>query len=136
MFFITTKTKTKMGMYTEFLGSLSTSRPLTTEELEEYENAMGDDMYLTFFNGSNNKLEGSSDEKVVGYVDMEKGFMDTVNWMKSKGITLTGRINYVYEDMFTSEIGGGFGAFVVTPEQVIYHKLDFDGLTMVSNVIY
>lgn len=117
------------------MGTLRTSRPLTAEELAEYEKAMGADIYLMFFNGSNNKLEGTSDQKVVGYVDMEKGFLDTVNWMKSKGITLTGRINYVYEDMFTSEIGGGFGAFVVTPEQVTYHKLDFDGLTMVSNVI-
>jgi hypothetical protein len=126
-----------MGMYTQFMGNLSASRPLTKDELVEYEDAVNKsgDIYLMFFNGSNNKLEGTSDQKVVGYVDMEKGFLDTLNWMKSKGITLTGRINYVYEDMFTSEIGGGFGAFVVTPEQVTYHKLDFDGLTMVSNVI-
>jgi hypothetical protein len=126
-----------MGMYTQFMGTLRTSRPLTKDELEEYENVVikSEDMYLMFFNGSNNELEGASDQKVAGYVNMETGFLDTLNWMKSKGITLTGRINYVYEDMFTSEIGGGFGAFVVTPEQVTYHKLDFDGLTMVSNVI-
>ena len=124
-------------MYTQFMGTLRTSRPLTKDELEEYENVVikSEDMYLMFFNGSNNELEGASDQKVAGYVNMETGFLDTLNWMKSKGITLTGRINYVYEDMFTSEIGGGFGAFVVTPEQVTYHKLDFDGLTMVSNVI-
>ena len=127
-----------MGTYTYFVGTLRTSRPLTKDELAEYENAVNksEDMYLMFFNGSNNELEGASDQKVVGYVDMEKGFLDTLNWMKSKGITLTGRINYAYEDMFTSEIGGGFGAFVATHEQVTYHKLDFDGLTMVSNVIY
>ena len=127
-----------MGMYTQFTGTLNTSRPLTVEELAEYENALGssNDMYLMFFNGSNNEIDGASDEKVVGYVDMKKGFLDTINWMKSRGITLTGRINYVYEDMFTTEIGGGFGAFVATPEQVTYHKLDFTGLAMVSDVIY
>jgi len=127
-----------MGMYTQFIGTLSTSRALTVEELAEYENAVctSDDMYLMFFNGSNNELEGASDQKVAGYVDMEKGFLDTLNWMNSRGITLTGRVNYVYEDMFTDIIGGGFGAFVATPENVTYHKLDFTGLTMVSNVIY
>ena len=124
-------------MYTQFMGTLRTSRPLTKDELEEYENVVikSEDMYLMFFNGSNNELEGASDQKVAGYVNMETGFLDTLNWMKSKGIMLTGRINYVYEDMFTSEIGGGFGAFVATPEQVTYHKLDFNGLTIVSNVI-
>jgi hypothetical protein len=127
-----------MGMYTQFIGTLSTSRALTVEELAKYENAVcaSDDMYLMFFNGSNNELEGASDQKVAGYVDMEKGFLDTLNWMNSRGITLTGRVNYVYEDMFTDIIGGGFGAFVATPENVTYHKLDFTGLTMVSNVIY
>jgi hypothetical protein len=122
-----------MGMYTEFMGTLTTSRPLTSQELQEYKNLRDDDLYLVF--GSNNELHGPSDSKVCGYVDMEKGFMSTVNWMKSKGVTLSGRINYVYEDMFTNVIGGGFGAFVVTTENVTYYKLDFDGLKMVSTVI-
>jgi len=127
-----------MGVLTQFYGTLTTSRCLTAEELSEYTSALyaSNDMYLLFVDGSNNKLEGPSDQKVVGYVDMEKGFLDTLNWMKSKGITLIGRINYVCEDMFSDYIGGGFGAFVATPEDVTYHKLDFNGLKMVSDVIY
>jgi hypothetical protein len=126
-----------MGTYTYFVGTLRTSRPLTKDELAEYENAVNksEDMYLMFFNGSNNELEGASDQKVVGYVDMEKGFLDTLNWMKSKGITLTGRISYSSDYILSEDIGLGFGAFVATPEQVTYHKLDFNGLTIVSNVI-
>ena len=118
------------------MGTLTTSRPLTTEELEEYEHELNDyyrtNMYLMFSEGSYNELQGIQEAKVCGYVDMEAGFMNTVNWLKSKNITLSGRINYVYEDMFTEEIGGGFGAFVVTAECVTYHKLDFNGLQMIS----
>jgi hypothetical protein len=128
-----------MGMYTEFFGTVTTSRPLTPDELKEYEDtsSKSDDMYLIFvYDGSNNKLEGPCHSKIAGYVDMEKGFLDTLHWMKSKGITLTGRINYAYEDMFTDVIGGGFGAFVAFPWCVTYYKLDFHGLKMVSNVIY
>jgi hypothetical protein len=127
-----------MGMRTDFLGSLTTSRPLTPEELQEYENAQNnsDDMYLTFQHSSNNQLQGPDYEKVCGYVDMEQGFMNTLNWLKAKDITLSGRINYVYENMFTAEIGGGFGAFVATHECVKYYKLDFINLQMVSSVIY
>jgi hypothetical protein len=126
-----------MGTYTYFVGTLRTSRPLTADELAEYENAVNksEDMYLMFFNGSNNKLEGASDQKVAGYVDMEKGVLDTLNWMKSKGITLTGRISYSSDYILEEDIGLGFGAFVATPEQVTYHKLDFNGLTIVSSVI-
>lgn len=129
-----------MGMWTQFLGTLTTSRPLTPEELKDYESKLDDyyntSMYLCFVDGSRNKLQGIQEAKVCGYLDMQEGFMNTVNWLKSKGITLSGRINYVYEDMFTDVIGGGFGAFVVTPESVTYHKFDFNGLQMVSNVIY
>jgi hypothetical protein len=128
-----------MGMYTQFFGTLTTSRPLTPEELKEYEDtsSKSDDMYLIFvYDGSNNKLEGPCDCKVAGYVDMERGFLDTLHWMQSKRITLTGRINYAYEDMFTDVIGGGFGAFVAFPWCVTYYKLDFNGLQIVSNVIY
>jgi hypothetical protein len=127
-----------MGMYTQFMGTLTTSRPLTRKELAEYNDTIEKyelDMYLEFVDGSDNKLEGPDEQKICGYLDMEKGFVNTYNWMKAKGITLSGRINYVYEDMFTDIIGGGFGAFVVTPENVTYHKLDFNGLTMVSDVI-
>lgn len=125
-------------MRTDFSGTLTTSRPLTSDELKEYENASSnsDDMYLMFEEGSTNELVGPEGCKVAGYVDMEKGFLDTLHWMKSKGITLSGRINYVYEDMFTDEIGGGFGAFVATSENVTYYKLDFNGLKIVSNIIY
>jgi len=125
----------RMGMRTDFLGTLTTSRPLTPEELEEYENAQNnsDDMYLTF--SSNNQLQGPNYEKVCGYVDMEQGFMNTLHWLKGKGITLSGRINYVYEDVFADGVGDGFGAFVVTPECVTYHKLDFNNLKIVSSVI-
>jgi len=124
-------------MYTYFVGALRTSRPLTADELAEYENAVNEseDMYLMFFNGSNNELEGASDQKVAGYVDMETGFLDTLNWMKSKGITLTGRVSYSNDYILSEHIGLGFGAFVATPEQVTYHKLDFNGLTIVSSVI-
>lgn len=125
-------------MYTQFMGTLTTSRPLTREELAEYNDSVDKEeleLYLVFVYGSANTLEGLSDHKICGYLDMEQGFINTVNWMKAKGITLSGRINYVYEDMFTDIIGGGFGAFVVTPENVTYHKLDFNGLTMISDVI-
>jgi hypothetical protein len=127
-----------MGMRTDFLGNLTTSRPLTREELKEYKKTRdkSEDMYLVFVDGSNNQLCGPEEEKVAGYLDMEKGFINTLNWMKSKGITLSGRINYVYEDVFSEEVGGGFGAFVATSENVTYHKLDFNGLKIVSNVIY
>jgi hypothetical protein len=126
-----------MGMYTQFIGTLTTSRPLTPEELKEYEDLSCKDMYLIFvYDGSNNKLEGPSYSKVAGYVDMEKGFLDTLHWLKSKDVTLTGRINYAFEDIFTDDIHGGFGAFVATPENVTYYKLDFNGLQIVSNVIY
>jgi len=126
-----------MGTPTDFDGTLTTSRSLTPEELKEYESYLSnsEDMYLIFVEGSTNKLEGPSDHKVVGYVDMEKGFLDTLHWMKSKCITLSGRINYVY-DIFADEIGYGFGAFVATPENVTYYKLDFNGLKIISNVIY
>ena len=128
-----------MGMYTQFMGTLITSRPLTPEEIAEYNTELDDyyrtNMYLIFLDGSNNELQGIQDAKVCGYLDMEIGFMSTINWLKNKGITVSGRINYVYEDMFTNVIGGGFGAFVVTSETVTYHKLDFDGLKMVSHVI-
>ena len=126
-------------MRTDFLGTLTTSRPLTPEELKEYNEAydLYDlDMYLVFVDGSNSKMTGPEEEKVCGYVDMEKGFLNTLNWMKNKGITLTGRINYAYEDIFAEGVGDGFGAFVATPENVTYHKLDFTGLKMVSSVIY
>ena len=127
-----------MGMRTDFLGNLITSRPLTPKELQEYENAQNnsDNMYLIFVEGSNNQLQGIEDSKVCGYVDMEQGFMNTLHWLKGKGITLSGRINYVYEDVFADGVGDGFGAFVVTPECVTYHKLDFNNLKMVSSVIY
>lgn len=129
-----------MGMRTDFLGTLTTSRPLTSEELKEYkdyqENYYDLDMYLTFIDGSNSELQGPDYEKVCGYMDMEKGFINTLNWMKSKDITLSGRINYAYEDVFSNIIGGGFGAFVATTENVSYYKLDFNGLKIVSNVIY
>jgi hypothetical protein len=127
-----------MGMCTEFFGTLTTSRPLTPDELKEYKltYSKSEDMYLMFVEGSTNELEGPSGHKIAGYVDMEKGFLDTLHWMKSKGITLTGRVNYAYEDMFTDVIGGGFGAFVALPWRVTYYKLDFHGLKMVSNIIY
>jgi len=125
-----------MGMRTDFLGTLTTSRPLTEEELAEYNESYDLDMYLIFVDGSKNTMTGPEEEKVCGYVDMEQGFINTMNWMKSKGITLTGRINYAYEDIFANGVGDGFGAFVVTPENVTYHKFDFNGLKMVSSVIY
>jgi len=125
-----------MGITTDFIGTLTTSRPLTDAEIKEYEDARNNDMYLIFVEGSNNELEGPQDEKVAGYVDMEKGFMATLNWLKSKGITLIGRINYSSEYILSEHIGLGFGAFVATPENVTYHKLDFTNLQMVSSVIY
>ena len=67
---------------------------------------------------------------------MIEGFMKTFNWLNSKGITLTGRINYASEDIFSDAIGGGFGAFVVTSENVTYYKLDLNGLQIISTVIY
>ena len=123
-----------MGMRTDFYGTLTTSRPLTPEELKEYRGVYckSDDMYLRFVEGSNSELEGPCSEKVAGYVDMVKGFLDTLYWLKSKDITITGRCNYAYEDVFTE---GGLGAFVATAENVTYYKLDFNGLKMVSYVI-
>lgn len=126
-------------MRTDFFGTLTTSRPLTAEELAEYNksyDSYDSGMYLIFIDGSNNTMKGPEEEKVCGYVDMEQGFINTMKWMKNKGITLTGRINYAYEDIFAKGVGDGFGAFVVTPETVTYHKLDFTGLKMVSSVIY
>jgi hypothetical protein len=126
-----------MGMRTDFFGNLTTSRPLTHEELAEYMNALdkNSNMYLVFVEGSNDRLQGFEDGKVCGYVDMEQGFLSTFYWMKHKGITLSGRINYAYEDVFAEGVGDGFGAFVATPECVTYHKLDFNNLKMVSSVI-
>jgi hypothetical protein len=125
-----------MGMLTDFMGNLTTSRPLTQEELEEYQNLRysKEDVYLLFEDGSNNKLCGPEGEKLCGYVDMEKGFLDTYLWMKSKDIKLTGRINYVSEYMLTDFVGG-FGAFVATDDNVTYHKFDFNGLKMISTII-
>jgi hypothetical protein len=126
-----------MGMRTDFLGTLITSRPLTPWELKEYKDYQEDyelDMYLTFI--SNSELGEPEYEKVCGYMDMEKGFMSTLNWLETRGITLSGRINYVYEDMFSDIVGGGFGAFVATPENVTYYKFDFTNLKMVSSIIY
>jgi hypothetical protein len=127
-----------MGVTTEFIGSLVTSRPLTPNELKEYahEQNKDNDMYLTFLDGSNNEIQGPEDNKIAGYMDMEEGFMKTFHWMKSKGIKLSGRISYASDYILSDVIGDGFGAFVATPENVTYHKLDFDGLKMVSNVIY
>jgi hypothetical protein len=125
-----------MGVITEFMGELTTSRSLTSEELAEYKNKLNDeyDMYLIFT--SSNRLEGPESAKVVGYIDMVDGFMKTFTWLNSKGITLSGRINYACEDIFSEAIGGGFGAFVVTPENVTYYTLDLNGLQMISTVIY
>lgn len=127
-----------MGMYTDFLGTLTTSRPLTPKEVEEYKDALNkdDEMYLVFSDDSRIEVKGPEHAKVCGYLNMEEGFMKTVNWMKHRGITLYGRINYASEYIFYEDIGLGFGAFVVTPENVTYYKLDFNGLKMVSNVIY
>ena len=125
-----------MGTRTDFLGTLTTSRPLTPEELEEYKDSQEDyesDMYLTFV--SNSELGEPDYEKVCGYMDIEKGFMSTLNWLQTRGITLSGRINYV-SAMFSDVVGGGFGAFVATPENVMYYKLDFTNLKMVSSIIY
>ena len=133
------KKQGNMGLYTSFTGELTTSRPLTREELAEYNASVEEEvleLYLVFVEGSANTLEGLSDHKICGYLDMEQGFINTVNWMKAKGITLTGRINYAYENPFSEIVGGGLGAFVVTPENVTYHKLDFNELKMVSDVIY
>jgi len=123
-------------MHTNFIGTLTTSRPLTSEEFTEYRNEYCDsDMYLIFVEGSTNKLEGPCGNKVAGYVDMKKGFLDTLHWLKSKGITLTGRITYAYEDIFTDEIGGGFGAFEAFPWRVTHYKLDVHSLKIVSDII-
>jgi ureidoglycolate hydrolase len=58
-----------------FTGTLTTSRPLTTEELKEYGDvySKSDDMYMTFVEGSPNELEGPCYSKVSRYVDMKKG---------------------------------------------------------------
>jgi hypothetical protein len=128
-----------MGMRTEFNGTLTTSRPLTEDELQEYKNAQRNhelnqsEMYLSFVDDSNDTLQGPEDGR---YFYIVKGFVTTLDWMKSKGITLSGRINYVYEDMFIEIIGEGFGAFVVTPEKTTYYQLDFDGLQIISSVVY
>jgi len=121
-----------------FIGTLTTSRLLTREEINEYNNVGSEsiDMYLAFLDDSMNQLSGPSDNKQDDYVDVKQGFLETLRWMKSKGITLTGRITYAYEDMFTDDIEGGFGAFVATPENVTHYKLDIHGLQIVSNVIY
>ena len=126
-----------MGIMTDFIGSLTTSRSLTPEELKEYNCVLNEseNMYLIFIENSMNELEGASDNKIAGYIDMEKGFLDTLYWMKSKNIRLSGRINYV-SNIFSDEIGDGFGAFVATSENVTYYKLDFNGLKIISNVIY
>ena len=127
-----------MGIITTFYGNLTTSRPLTIEELNEYNDvsSKSENMYLIFVDGSTTELEGPCDCKIVGYIDVEKGFLDTLHWLKSKDITLSGRINYCSGDVFSDYIGGWFGAFVATPENVTYYKLDFNGLQIVSNVIY
>lgn len=93
-------------------------------------------MYLLFT--SSNILEGIEEAKVAGYIDMEQGFMKTLNWLKSKDITFTGRINYTSNYILSHDVdvGLGFGAFVATAENVTYYKLDFKGLKIVSNVIY
>ncbi len=122
----------------KFMGTLTTSRPLTREEINEY-NKVGSesiDMYLGFVDDSMNQLEGPRDTKQDDYVDVKQGFLETFHWLKSKDITLTGRITYACEDIFTDEIGVGFGAFVATPENVTYYELDFNGLQIVSNIIY
>jgi hypothetical protein len=125
-----------MGVMTEFMGKFTTSRPLTQEELKEYKDVLNkdEDMFLLFT--SSNELEGIESAKVAGYIDMEQGFMKTLNWLKSKDITFTGRINYSSDYILSEDLGLGFGAFVATPENVTYHKLDFTGLKIVSNVIY
>jgi len=93
----------------KFIGTLTTSRPLTREEINEY-NRVGSEsinMYLGFVDDSMNQLEGPKDTKQDDYVDVKEGFLETLHWMKSKDITLTGRITYAYEDMFIDEIGVG-----------------------------
>jgi hypothetical protein len=121
----------------KFMGTLTTSRPLTREEINEY-NKVGSesiDMYLGFVDDSMNQLEGPRDTKQDDYVDVKQGFLETFHWLKSKDITLTGRITYACEDIFTDEIGGGFGAFEVFPWCVTHYKLDAHGLKIVSEVI-
>ena len=75
-----------MGLITDFMGSFKTSRPLTDDELKEYneEQVNNEDMYLIFT--SNNKLEGIEESKLVGYIDMELGMSKTLNWFKAKKI--------------------------------------------------
>lgn len=92
-------------------------------------------MYLGFVDDSMNQLEGPRDTKQDDYVDVKQGFLETLNWMKSKDISLTGRITYAYEDMFIDEIGGGFGAFEAFPWFVTHYELDVHGLKIVSDVI-
>ena len=117
-----------------FIGTLTTSRPLTPEEINEYDDvgSRSIDMYLTFVDDSTNKLEPRDQDD---YVDVKQGFLETFHWMKSKGISLTGRITYAYGDIFIDEIGVGFGAFEATPENVTHYKLDVHGLKIVSDVI-
>jgi len=125
-----------MGVITNFDGNFTTSRPLTADELKEYKDALNNDndMFLLFT--SSNELQGIEEAKVAGYIDMEQGFMKTLTWLKSKDITFTGRINYSSDYILSEDVGLGFGAFVATPENVTYHKLDLAGLKIVSNVIY
>lgn len=128
-------THSNMGVITDFSGILNTSRHLTKEELKEYNDELNNEEMYLFFTSSNT-LQGIESAKVAGYIDMEEGFMKTLNWLKSKGITFTGRINYSSEYIFDEDIGLGFGAFVATNENVTYYKLDTAGLKIVSNVIY
>jgi hypothetical protein len=115
-----------------FTGTLTTSRPLTTEELKEYEDvySKSDDMYMTFVEG----LEGPCYSKVSRYVDMKKGFLETVDFLKSKDITFHMWIDYAnLENGFIGYIELGGGAI---PENVICYKLDFNGVQHHPNVIY
>jgi hypothetical protein len=93
------------------------------------------DMYLGFVDDSMNQLEGPRDTKQDDYVDVKQGFLETFHWMKSKGISLTGRITYAYGDIFIDEIGVGFGAFEAFPWRVTHYKLDVRGLKIVSDII-
>jgi len=125
-----------MGVITNFDGKFTTSRPLTAAELMEYEDALNNDndMFLLFT--SSNELQGIEEAKVAGYIDMEQCFMKTLTWLKSKDINFAGRINYSSDYIFEDHVGLGFGAFVATPENVTYYKLDLAGLKIVSNIIY
>jgi len=126
-------TQDKMEMFT---GTLTTSRPLTTEELKEYGDvySKSHDMYMTFVEGSPNELEGPCYSKVSRYVDMKKGFHETIDFLKSKDITFHMWIDYAnLENGFIGYIEFGFGAI---PENVTCYKLDFNGVQHHPNVIY